>query len=571
MIILDIIRNIILAPLELVFEAVFTIAFNITHSEGIALIVLSIVVSTLVLPIYMRAEKLEQEQRDKEKKLAPVVEHIKKTFKGDEKHMMLATYYRQNRYNPLSQLKSSISILLQIPFFMAAYDLLGVRASDRFAGTGGNLFAFDLGSPDGLLVIGSLTINLFPILMSLINFLSCYIYTKDFPIKKAFQSYLLTLLFLIVLYNSPSVLVIYWTMNNIYSLIKTIIIKNWKHTSKGHRRTKHGAVPQGGFADRLDTFLEKEPSAASFILPLAFMAALTGLLIPLAYLSASPEEFVNINNPLNPLHYLESSAFVAVGFFVFWPGVFYYLANKKVKNVFSILAIGLSVTSAVNYLFFGTDTGTLNTTLVFDRELSYTVGQKVLNLLLVLVILAAFVFLYRYKKLITVAFIAGILTTLTISVIDAKKVQDTYASVMEHIEDYQDEDVPAIVLSSTGENVMVIMLDRAVSGYIPYVFHEFPELEEKFDGFVYYPNCMSFGQNTLKTTSALFGGYEYTPERMDERADESLAEKHDESLKVLPKLFSDQGYAVSLMDLPFPGWSWAGDYSAFEDIDDCYS
>ena len=571
MIILDIIRNIILAPLELVFEAVFTIAFNITHSEGIALIVLSIVVSTLVLPIYMRAEKLEQEQRDKEKKLAPVVEHIRKTFKGDEKHMMLATYYRQNRYNPLSQLKSSISILLQIPFFMAAYDLLGVRASDRFAGTGGNLFAFDLGSPDGLLVIGSLTINLFPILMSLINFLSCYIYTKDFPIKKAFQSYLLTLLFLIVLYNSPSVLVIYWTMNNIYSLIKTIIIKNWKHTNKGHRRTKHGAAPQGGFADRLDTFLEKEPSAASFILPLAFMAALTGLLIPLAYLSASPEEFVNINNPLNPLHYLESSAFVAVGFFVFWPGVFYYLANKKVKNVFSILAIGLSVTSAVNYLFFGTDTGTLNTTLVFDRELSYTVGQKVLNLLLVLVILAAFVFLYRYKKLITVAFIAGILTTLTISVIDAKKVQDTYASVMEHIEDYQDEDVPAIVLSSTGENVMVIMLDRAVSGYIPYVFHEFPELEEKFDGFVYYPNCMSFGQNTLKTTSALFGGYEYTPERMDERADESLAEKHDESLKVLPKLFSDQGYAVSLMDLPFPGWSWAGDYSAFEDIDNCYS
>ena len=516
MIILDIIRNIILAPLELVFEAVFTIAFNLTLSKGLSLLVLSIVVSTLVLPIYMRAEKVEQEQRDKEKELAPVVEHIKRTFKGDEKHMMLATYYRQNHYNPLSQLKSSISILLQIPFFMAAYDLLGVRGSDSFSGTGGNLFVFDLGAPDGLLSVGSITINLLPILMSLINFLSCYIYTKGFPIKKAFQSYLLTLLFLVVLYNSPSVLVVYWTMNNIYSLVKTIIIKNWKHTNKALRLTKHRSVSNCRFSERLGSIFDKEPAAVLFILPLVFMSALTGLLIPLAYLSASPEEFVSVDNPLNPLHYLESSAFVAIGFFVFWPSVFYFLANKKVRHVFSILSIGLAVSSAVNYLFFGTDTGTLNTTLVFDRDLSYSVIQKALNLIVVLVIIAAFAFLYKYKKLISVAFFAGILTALTISAIDAKIVQDSYTSVMEHIANYQDEDKPTIVLSSTGENVMVIMLDRAVSGYIPYIFYEFPELEEQFEGFVYYPNCMSFGQNTLKTTSALFGGYEYTPERMDE-------------------------------------------------------
>ena len=65
MIILEILRNIFLAPLELIFEVIFTIAFNITHSEGLAIIILSLVVSTLVLPLYKRAEAIEQEQRAK--------------------------------------------------------------------------------------------------------------------------------------------------------------------------------------------------------------------------------------------------------------------------------------------------------------------------------------------------------------------------------------------------------------------------------------------------------------------------------------------------------------------------
>ncbi len=569
--IIDILRNLLLAPLELIFEVVFTIAFKITHSEGVALIVLSVVVSTLVLPIYMRAERLEQEQRLKEEKLSPVVEHIKKTFHGDEKHLMLATYYRQNHYNPLSQLKSSISILLQIPFFMAAYDLLGIRASDRFAGTGGNMFAFDLGAPDGLFTVGSIAINALPILMTLINLLSGYIYTKDLPFKKSFQTYLLTLVFFVALYNSPSVLVIYWTLNNVYSLIKTIILKSIGPKKRVPQKTKPSAVTNNKITVMLDSLFKTGSGAHVFVLAMVFMSVMTGLLIPLAYLSASPEEFINISDPQNPLHYLMSSFFISAGFFVIWPSVFYFLANPKVRNIFSILAIGMSVASAINYLFFGTETGTINTSLVFDRELSYSVLQKVQNLLVVIVILITFVILYKYKKIISITFIAGILTVLTISAIDAVKIQDTYTAALEHIEDYKDEDAPRIMLSSTGENVMVIMLDRAVSGYIPYIFNEFPELEEQFDGFIYYPNCTSFGQNTLKTTSALFGGYEYTPERMDARTDETLAEKHDEALKVLPKLFSDQGYGITLMDLPFPGWSWAGDYSSFKEIDNCYS
>ncbi len=564
MILFDIFRNIFLAPLELIFESIFTIAYNITNSEGLAIIILSLVVSTLVLPLYKRAEKLEQEERDKEKELFYWSEHIKRNFRGDEKYMILDAYYRENHYSPLYRLKSTLSILLQVPFFMAAYDLLGIQAKDRFTGTAFLAFQ-DLGNPDGLITIGDVSINVLPLVMTLVNVIACYIYSRGIPFKTTIRSYLLALVFLVLLYNSPSALLLYWTMNNVYSLVKIIIIKSKKPEKKAKTKKENTEGTIFG------SFFRQEPKTSLFILPMAFMAVLTGLLIPLAYLSASPEEFIDVINPQNPLRYLLSSFFVSVGFFIVWPGIFYYLANKKAKLVMSVAVVGIAFVSAVDYLFFGSNTGTINTSLVFEHDPTYSVTQQFLNIAIVIVIMAACVFLFRFKKVMNIAFIAIILTTVSISAINAKKVQDSYTSIIEHIDDFRETEKPKIVLSQTEENVMVIMLDRAVSGYLPFVFYEFPELEEQFDGFVYYPNCMSFGQNTLKTTSALFGGYEYTPERMDARADESLAEKHDESLKVLPKLFSDQGYTVTLMDLPFPGWSWAGDYSAFKDIDNCYT
>ena len=571
--IVQVLRNIFLVPLELVFEAIFQISYYITRSEGWSIIILSLVVSTLVLPLYKRAEKLEAEQRKKEKELSHWVEHIKKHFRGDEKYMVLSAYYRENNYNPLSQLKSSISLLLQIPFFLAAYDLLGVRAAERFSGTGGGVFSFDLGAPDALLTVAGVSINVLPILMTLVNIIACYIYTKGYPFMTSLRSYLLAVLFLVLLYESPSALLVYWTMNNIYSLIKTIIVKR-SEAIENKRSTQKSRISdddQEETVRKADSRIFGKPSSSVFVLCAAYLAVLTGLLIPLSYLSASPSEFISIVDPKNPLHYLWSSFFVAVGFFVFWPSVFYYLAGKRIRHFISLALMCMSFFSTVNFLFFGTDTGTLNTSLVFDANPSFPVKQKLLNLLVFLMIVGVCILIYKFKTVLRFVLLAGIMTLLTVSFINANKIHRSYKDVTNRFDEFQDLSAPKITLSQEGKNVMVIMLDKAVSGYIPYIFHEFPELNEQYDGFVYYPNTMSFGPYTLQTSSALFGGYEYTPERMDARIDESLADKHDEALKVMPELFSREGYITSLMELPFAGWTWQGDYSAFEDIENCYA
>ena len=45
--------------------------------------------------------------------------------------------------------------------------------------------------------------------------------------------------------------------------------------------------------------------------------------------------------------------------------------------------------------------------------------------------------------------------------------------------------------------------------------------------------------------------YEYTPEAINARADEKLEKKHDEALQVMPRLFGEEGFAVTVCDLPY--------------------
>ena len=61
--------------------------------------------------------------------------------------------------------------------------------------------------------------------MTLINIVSGIIYTKGHPLKSKIQVYGLAVVFLVLLYHSPSGLVFYWLLNNVFSLIKNIISK----------------------------------------------------------------------------------------------------------------------------------------------------------------------------------------------------------------------------------------------------------------------------------------------------------------------------------------------------------
>ena len=116
--------TIIITPLIQITEFFYELFYEITRSQGIAVLGLSFVVTIFTLPLYMVAEQWQEKERKIQAKLKDGIGRIKSTFKGDEQYMILSVFYRQNHYHPLMALRSSFGLLIQIPFFIAAYSFL---------------------------------------------------------------------------------------------------------------------------------------------------------------------------------------------------------------------------------------------------------------------------------------------------------------------------------------------------------------------------------------------------------------------------------------------------------------
>ena len=99
--------DLIIQPLVVVIDAIFSLAYGMFENTVASLFVLSIVVNLLVLPLYRKADQLQKEQHEKSLKMKKWTDHIRKTFHGDERFMMLSEYYRIEGYSPFSTFKGS--------------------------------------------------------------------------------------------------------------------------------------------------------------------------------------------------------------------------------------------------------------------------------------------------------------------------------------------------------------------------------------------------------------------------------------------------------------------------------
>lgn len=592
----EILETLLIGPLKLIFEVIFNVANRFVGHPGLAIIFLSLVMNILVLPLYKRADAVQEENRNVEAKLKNGVDHIKKVFTGDERMMITQTYYRQNNYKPTDVLNGSVSLLLEVPFFMAAYQFLSHL--ELLDGVSLGPIA-DLGAPDGMLVVDGIAINLLPVLMTLINVISSALYLKGFPLKTKIQLYGMAAFFLVFLYTSPAGLVFYWTLNNVFSLVKTIFYKlknprkvlailtavlgvflllftgfvyKTPSVKKLVMMYVMGAVlllPAiiGIVSSRLNANEKAQknivPNKKLFLAGSVTLTVLVGMLIPSVFISASPHEFVDINNYLNPNWYVVSATCLAAGTFLVWLRVFYWLANPKGKAIFDKLVWCLCGVMLVNYMFFGTKLGILSSALQYETGLVFGAAEIVVNLVAVAAVAVGLYFVAKkWQKLPATALLVVAIALSGMSVVNMVKTQKSVENLSQQAE--TSADVPSFSLSKNGKNVIVIMLDRAMGEYVPYIFNEKPELKEQFDGFTYYDNTISYGVATNFGTPALFGGYEYTPVELNKRAEELLKDKHNEALKVMPVLFAQNGYDVTVIDPPYANYQWIPDLSVYD-------
>lgn len=601
--IMGILDTLLLKPIQLIFEVVYAISYRLLNDPGISIIVLSLIMNFLVLPLYKRADAMQEDERRMEMLLQKGVAHIKKTFSGDEQMLMLRTYYRQNNYKPSYVLRGATSLLLEIPFFIAAYRFL----SNLQLLNGADLGPIaDLGQPDRMLQIAGLTINLLPFVMTAVNLVSCIIFTQNSPIKTKLQLYGMAAFFLFFLYSSPSGLVFYWTLNNFFSLIKTIFYKlknprrilNILFSTAGVGIWIYGffiyATPTPKLtifyvilgilmqAPTIGTFLKKhsyfKPKVVTrsahrtvFLSGGLFLSVLMGVLIPSTVIKSSPQEFISGTFFYHPSWFIASSFCMALGTFVIWMGVFYWLASPSVKSIFDRAIWIFSGIAIIDYMFFNQNFGNLTSRLKYEDELEYMFVDQLWNFTIIAVSsLVLYTFYQHFEKKICEILIVGIAAFSIMSFSNISYINISVAAVQEQMK--TDTEMPNFTLSKTGKNVVVLMLDRAMGEQIPYIFNEKPELKRQFDGFTYYSNTMSFGGSTNLGVPALLGGYEYTPVEMNSRPDESLVSKHNEALKVMPVLFTQNNYEVTVCNPVYANYHWTPDPTIYDDYPsiNCY-
>ncbi len=207
---------IFIKPIETVLSFLFSTYVSLTGSYGISIILLSLSVTVIMFPLFYIAEVWKRKEQAVEKRMKRHLSYIKKYFTGQKRYCLIKATHRFEGYTAASSFRTSFGLLIQIPFFFAAYHLLSHYEAYRGVGW---FFIRDFALPDGLLW----GLNLLPVLMTVINIVSSSIYMKGSRPKDIVELYIMAGVFLLLLYASPAALVLYWTMNNIFSIGKSLI------------------------------------------------------------------------------------------------------------------------------------------------------------------------------------------------------------------------------------------------------------------------------------------------------------------------------------------------------------
>ena len=551
---LEFIYNIVLMPLILICESVFLVSCNLIKKyfvsfndyTFIGILIVSLTINILSLPLYVAAENLQVEERNKQKQMNKVISHINNTFKGDERFLVLNSYYKLEGYNPILQLRLAIPLFLQIPFFSAAYSFF--TNSNLFNGVPLHFLPIinDLSKPDMMLNARGITINILPIFMTVINLVSACIYTSGLNYRNRIQPILLAVVFLLLLYNSPSALVIYWTFNNLFSLIKIVALKLKERSYK----TQLSTIVLNNNYSKLPIF-----NKGLAIISLFTIFLILGVFIPSNVISSSPGEFV-ISTPYNILKF---TIYVFFGYFL-WGLLYVNMLPVKLNKVLGALFFAVCIYFILNHFAFLNKNGTLTESLVYSSGFKrYTVRDIYFDIIFILISLFVFILSIKYNNL---ALKISLILALSVLMVSLSNIFNIMIFTKDYGNDHTFENninnnYGKIKLSSAdsgGKNVIVIMLDRSSGIYFDYVMGCKPELINTFNGFKFYPNTVSCSDITLIGSQPLFGGYDYLPQNSNKRKDVLLVDKHNEALSIMPYNFSKSGYNCTVANLPYENY-----------------
>ncbi len=198
---------------------------SIFGNWGWAIIVLVLLVRLLLFPLTYKGMLSMQKMKD----LAPRIKEIQTKYKGDPQRMNAAVMetYKKHGANPLG---GCLPMLLQIPVFFAIYRVL--LNSVELQGAPWILWIDDLSRMDPIYVL--------PLLMGASMYYQQKLTPNNFtdPMQqKIFQ--FLPVIFTFFFITFPAGLVLYWFVNNLFSIAQQFLVNRNYEAIKAARHEQH--------------------------------------------------------------------------------------------------------------------------------------------------------------------------------------------------------------------------------------------------------------------------------------------------------------------------------------------
>ena len=211
------------------FSWILNKLFSLLGSYGLAIVILTILVKLILWPLTAQATRSQKKMQSLQEPMSKLREKHKGNSQKLNQEMM--KFYKEHKVNPFA---GCWPILIQIPIFLGMFWML--RSAAELYGQS-FLWANDLSEQDHVGQVQGFSLNVLPILMVVTQWLQMKLNPmqmgpelSDAQRINAKMMRFMPFMFLIFLYFFSSALVLYWTVQNLMTILQTLITKSKTET-----------------------------------------------------------------------------------------------------------------------------------------------------------------------------------------------------------------------------------------------------------------------------------------------------------------------------------------------------
>lgn len=200
---------------------IMTAVHKVIPNWGLTIIVVTIIIKIILWPL--TAVQIRSSKRMA--KIQEPLKALKEKYKNNPQKIQTETMklFKANKVNPAG---GCLPLIVQLPIFLGLYFMLRTSSELRFASF---LWIKDLSVPDTVAFIAGFPVNILPLLMAISMFFQMKLSPSpitDNTQKRIFQA--MPFIFLIFCYNFPAGLVLYWTVQNLLTIVQQAITNRMK-------------------------------------------------------------------------------------------------------------------------------------------------------------------------------------------------------------------------------------------------------------------------------------------------------------------------------------------------------